>query len=68
MSQRKYITSSEADVDPLSANPTKWSDLLKPTNFLSAFNHFVELKELTSTLLTCCHEYFRKTHKKIYAM
>ena len=36
-------------VNPLSANPTKWSNTLKqfvgklPTNCLSVFDHFVEL-------------------------
>ena len=34
--------------NPLSANPTKWSNTLKqfgtlPTNCLSVFDHFVEL-------------------------
>ena len=35
--------------NPLSANPTKWSNTLKqfvaklPTNFLSVFDHFVKL-------------------------
>ena len=37
------------DVNTLSANPTKWSNILKrfdgnlPTNCLSLFDHFVEL-------------------------
>ena len=47
-------------INPLSANPTKWSNTLQkfvgnlPTNCLSVFNHFVglALKGLTS--------YFRK--------
>ena len=36
-------------INPLSANPTKWSNTLKqfagnfPTNFLSLFDHFVKL-------------------------
>ena len=36
-------------INPLSANPTKWSNTLKqfvdnlPTNCLSVFDHFVEL-------------------------
>ena len=42
------------NLNPLSANPTKWSNTLKqfvvnlPTNFLSVFDHFVKLalKEL----------------------
>ena len=40
---------SPADVNPLSANPTKWSNTLKqfvgnlPTNCLSVFDHFVKL-------------------------
>ena len=35
--------------NPLSANPTKWSNTLKqfvgnfPTNYLSVFDHFVKL-------------------------
>ena len=39
----------KALVNPLSANPTKWSKTLKqyvsklPTNCLSVFDHFVEL-------------------------
>ena len=38
-----------ADVNPLSANPTKWSNTLKqfvgnlPMNYLSVFDHFVGL-------------------------
>ena len=43
-------------INPLSANPTKWSNTLKqfvgklPTNCLSVFDHFVglDLKGLTS--------------------
>ena len=37
------------NVNPLSANPTKWSDTFKqfvgnlPTNCLSEFDHFVQL-------------------------
>ena len=37
------------DINPLSANPTKWSNTLKkfvcklPTNYLSVFDHFVGL-------------------------
>ena len=37
------------DVNPLSANPTKWSNTLKqfagnlPTNCLTVFDHFVKL-------------------------
>ena len=36
------------DINPLSANPTKWSNTLKqfvgklPTNCLSVFDHFVQ--------------------------
>ena len=31
-------------VNPVSANPTKWSNTLKlATNFLSVFDHFVKL-------------------------
>ena len=48
-----------AKVNPLSANPTKWSDTLKqfvanlPTNCLSVFDHFVilALKGLIADLL-----------------
>ena len=29
--------------DPLSANPTKWSNTLLPMNCLSVFDHFVKL-------------------------
>ena len=41
--------SQNSPVNPLSANPTKWSNTLKqfvsklPTNCLSAFDHFVKL-------------------------
>ena len=43
------------EFDPLSANPTEWSNTLKqfvgklPTNYLSVFDHFAELalKELS---------------------
>ena len=37
------------NINPLSANPTKWSNTLKqfvgnlPTNFLGVFDHFVKL-------------------------
>ena len=30
-------------LNPLSANPTKWSNTLLPTNCLSVFDHFVGL-------------------------
>ena len=39
----------ESGINPLSSNPTKWSNTLKqfagnlPTNCLSVFNHFVKL-------------------------
>ena len=46
-------------INPLSANPIKWSNILKtirrllPTNCLSGFDHFVglTLKELISSYL-----------------
>ena len=43
----KNVTYDE--INPLSANPTKWSNTLKkfvgnlPTNYLSVFDHFVGL-------------------------
>ena len=45
------------EINPLSANPTKWSNTLKqlvgklPTNCLSVFDHFVrlEFKDLTNS-------------------
>ena len=39
----------QCNINPLSANPTKWSDTLKqfignlPTNCLSVFDHFEKL-------------------------
>ena len=39
----------QCNINPLSANPTKWSDTLKqfignlPTNLLSVFDHFEKL-------------------------
>ena len=30
-------------INPLSTNPIKWSNTLKPTNCLSVFDHFVGL-------------------------
>ena len=45
----KYSSKCFANVNPLSASPTKWSNTLKqfvgnlPTNCLSLFDHFVEL-------------------------
>ena len=49
---------SQHSINPLSANPTKWSNTLKqfvgnfPTNCLSVFDHFVglALKELRLTV------------------
>ena len=41
------VLSSVSDVNPLNANPTKWSNTLKqsvgklPTNCLSVFDHFI---------------------------
>ena len=57
-----------SDVNPLSGNPTKWSNTLKqfvgklPTNFLSVFDHYVELvlKGLILSLMRQCH--FRVSH------
>ena len=74
---RPYITSCqglkdvlEENLNPLSANPTKWSNTLKqfigifPTNFLSVFDHFVGLaieklkwKEINSSLRLHDYEY-----------
>ena len=50
--------------NPLSVNPTKWSNILKqfvsnlPTNWLSVFDHFVELahEELIFLLLLFCRD------------
>ena len=45
----KYSSKCFANVNPLSASPTKWSNTLKqfvgnlPMNCLSLFDHFVEL-------------------------
>ena len=52
-------------LNPLSANPTKWSNTLKqfvgklPTNCLSVFDHFVRLalkglKNITHVIITLC--------------
>ena len=74
---RPYITSCqglkdvlEENLNPLSANPTKWSNTLKqfigifPTNCLSVFDHFVGLaieklkwKEINSSLRLHDYEY-----------
>ena len=53
---RRITTKTLATINPLNANPTKWSNTLKqfvgklPTNCLSAFDHFVglALKGLTT--------------------
>ena len=57
----------EAWLNPLSANPTKWSNTLKqnhrqqPTNCLSVLDHFVELalkgltKKVCSTAIVVKH-------------
>ena len=53
------IYENQLNINPLSANPTKWSNTLEqfvgnlPTNCLSVFNHFVKLalKGLTKQLL-----------------
>ena len=43
------VSLSFANINPLSVNPTKWSNTLKqfvgkfPTDFLSVFDHFVKL-------------------------
>ena len=48
---------SYEDLNPLSANPTKWSNTLKqlagnlPTNCFSVFDHFVKL--LLKGLIFC---------------
>ena len=48
-SKAKYLTWNSVRLNPLSANPTKWSNTLKkfvfilPTNCLSVFDHFVKL-------------------------
>ena len=39
-------------IDPLSANPIKWSNTLKPTNCLSVFDYFVGLALEGLSLLT----------------
>ena len=45
----EYQASEKGNLNPLSANPTKWSNTLKqfagkfPTNCLSVFDHFVTL-------------------------
>ena len=51
---RKIVFALPSDINPLSANPAKWSITLKqfvgklPTNCLSVFDHFViALKGLT---------------------
>ena len=47
------------EFNPLSANPTKWSNTLKrfvgnlPTNWLSVFNHFVGLAPKELRALAC---------------
>ena len=49
-----------AAVNPLSANPTKWSNTLKqfvdilPTNCLSVFDHFMNLA--LKGLKSCSHD------------
>ena len=46
---RDLVMTSSLLLNPLSANPTKWSNTLKqfvgklPTNCLSVFNHFLGL-------------------------
>ena len=60
-------------VNPLRANPIKWSNTLKqfvgklPTNYLSVFDHFVELalKELKSDDM---QEYFRNIKEVILVL
>ena len=44
-----YLRDNDKNINPLSANPTQWSNTLKqfvgnlPTNCLSVFDHFVKL-------------------------
>ena len=57
------------NVNPLSANPEKWSNTLKQfvgnltTNFLSVFDHFMNLalKGLTRTMCEICSKLTKKT-------
>ena len=65
-----FITSYILSINPLSANPTKWSNTLKqfvgklPTNCLSKSDHFVGL---TYKGLNCCEFGNRFGQKSRYA-
>ena len=48
--QNLYLNSMV--IDPLSANPIKWSNTLKPTSCLSVFDYFVGLALEGLSLLT----------------
>ena len=61
----------ESELNPLSANPTKWSNTLKqflgklPTNCLSVFDHFVKLalKGLINMILIETKTYINLKYK-----
>ena len=63
----------QMSVNPLSANPTKWSNNLKqfvgnlPTNYLSMFDHFVglTLKRLIKTTILRLLSRFSKIFEKL---
>ena len=52
-------------INPLSANPLKWSNALKqfvgnlPTNFLSVFDHLMKLAFKGLTSLSSCYKLFQ---------
>ena len=65
-----FIIELHWDINPLGANPTKWSNTLKqfvdklPTNCLSVFDHFVKLapKGLTVLFDVWRYQFERRTY------
>ena len=61
-------------LNPLSANPTKWSNTLKefvgnlPTNCLSVFDHFVGLALKGFRIILRITFFFQKKYPSLYIM
>ena len=61
-------------INPLSANPTKWSNILKrfvanfPTNCLSVFDHFVKLALNGLKGLYAYTSVFKKPKMKVFIL
>ena len=66
----KVANESTKSINPLNANPEKWSNTLKqivgnlPTICLSVFNHFMNLA-LKGLIATLKNKYYSKVAKKL---